>query len=382
MNTPTNSISFTLNESPRSDLSSSFESSLIRWKRTPEKTLSREYDEYGQIDNLETTEPFVIKFYNVASGARAENGYPRTEIACQFDDFIEVPISEAVKCLECLTDDRILLDSVEIEINVCTPRSKLAIENVLRKFAERRERCKEIVMIKRLVFFIYDFTYAKELAPILADLAPRVYEMNLGIAKRKVYDRLPPAQEAKYVAEFMHEFLCSRNAWETIRVLRIFYFVSLDPYLQKSLKKCARLRHLTLSNIDDIMIFELESVESVLLDSCDNSITMVDESFSDKHPRLFPRATTFGFLRCPMDLVTRALKQWSMDRIADSRKELYFFQPERDFRRFLFEATKSFEMLNDDKELEGEVQIRGHSGGPLITVFNKDRVYKARIQNE
>lgn len=42
-------------------------------------------------------------------------------------------------------------------------------------------------MIKRLSFFIYDFTYARELAPILARIAPRVFEMNIGIPKRKTY---------------------------------------------------------------------------------------------------------------------------------------------------------------------------------------------------
>ncbi|CAI2308837.1 unnamed protein product [Caenorhabditis sp. 36 PRJEB53466] len=303
------------------------------------------------------------------------------DVACQLDDFIEVPISDAAKCLECLTDDRILLDSLEIEINISSSKSKIAIENVLRKFAERRERCKEIIMIKRLVFFIYDFTYAKDLAEILSNIAPRVYEVNLGIAKRKVYP-LPPTQEARYVADFIADFIRPRNTWETLRVLRIFYFVSLDSHLQRILNKCVRLRHLTLSNIEDIGLFELESVDSALLDSCDFSNTMHDEVFADKHPRLFPNAVTFGYLRCPVELAIRALNQWSTDRVADNRTELYFYQPERDFRRFLHEATKSFEMLNDDKELEGEVQIKGHRGGPLLTVFNKDRVYKAKIQNE
>lgn len=43
-------------------------------------------------------------------------------------DFIEVPIKDAENCLECMTDDRILLDSVEIEVKICTTTCKLAIE--------------------------------------------------------------------------------------------------------------------------------------------------------------------------------------------------------------------------------------------------------------
>ncbi|EGT38117.1 CBN-HIM-19 protein [Caenorhabditis brenneri] len=373
--TVTNSLNFSNLESPKSNSSSLFNDSLFRWKRTPEKSYDDE--EYGGIEQVEYLEPFVIKFHNISSGERV-NGQTKMDVVCQLDDFIEVPIADAGKCLDCMTDDRILLDNVEIEIKICAPTSKIAIENVLTRFLERRERCQGVrIPVKRLVFFIYDFTYAKELAPILARIAPNCAIFNLGIPKMKTYP-LQPTTESRYVAEFISLFLAERNACETLRILHIFNFVSLDPSLQKILRKCRKLRHLTFSNIDDVGLFELESIESVLLDSCDFSITMFDEMFAEKHPRLFPNATTFGFLRCPVTLALKAVKQWAADRIADNRTEIDFYHPERDFRKFLFEASKSFELVSDDKELEGEVQIKGHIGGPLVTVFNKDRVYKAR----
>ncbi|CCD73551.1 FBD domain-containing protein [Caenorhabditis elegans] len=380
----TTSLNFSNLESPKSNSSSLFEDSLFssfRWKRTPERAPSNnELVEHGDLENFEYSEPFVIKFHNICKGGGERvNGQPKMDVACQLDDFIEVPIKDAENCLECMTDDRILLDSVEIEVKICTTTCKLAIESILEKYAERRERCKSIVMVKRLVFFIYDLTYAKELAPILARIAPRACIVNLGIPKTKTFP-LPPPIECRYVAEFIADFLRGRNAWQTIRVLRVFYFVSLDLNLQKILKKCVCLRHLTLSNVEDVGVFELDTVNSVLLDSCDFSITMMDEVFAEKHPRLFPNATNFGFHRSPISLCLKALKEWSRDRIADTRKTLCFYQPERDFRKFLFEASKLFEVVDDDNELEGEVQIKGQSGGcPLITVFNKDRVYKARI---
>uniref|UniRef100_A0A1I7UMY3 F-box/LRR-repeat protein n=2 Tax=Caenorhabditis tropicalis TaxID=1561998 RepID=A0A1I7UMY3_9PELO len=153
--------------------------------------------------------------------------------------------------------------------------------NVLRRYVERRERCGDLVPpVKRLVFFIYDFTYAKELAPILGRIAPNCVVFNVGIPKMKTFPLLPTA-ESRYVADFISLFLLGGNACETLRVLHIFNFISLDPHLEKILKKCRKLRHLTVSNIDDVAVFELEFIESVVLDSCDFSITMFDENFAD-----------------------------------------------------------------------------------------------------
>ncbi|KAF1769565.1 hypothetical protein GCK72_001382 [Caenorhabditis remanei] len=368
--TVTNSLNFSNLESPKSSSSSLFNDSSYRWKRTPEKSLSFDAD----VENLEVSEPFVIKFHNISNGERGQQH--KIDVACQLDDFIEMPIADAGKCLDCMTDDRIQLDNVEIEIKICAPTSKIAIENVIRRYIERRERCRTNVPVKRIALFIYDFTYAKELAPILGRLAPNCIILNLGIPKMKSYP-LQPSMESRYVADFISQFVGTRNTCETLRVLRIFNFVSLDSHLQKALSKCSHLHHLTISNIDDVGLFELPTIEAVFLDSCDFSITMFDEMFAEKHPRLFPNANTFGFLRCPVELSIRAVKEWSMDRKADERTELFFYQPERDFRKFLFETSKSFEVVNDDRELEGEIQIKGHNGGPLITVFNKDRVYKA-----
>lgn len=95
-------------------------------------------------------------------------------------------------------------------------------------------------MVKRLVFFIYDLTYAKELAPILARIAPRACIVNLGIPKTKTFPLVrefsrknqilgqkianfqPPPIECRYVAEFIADFLRGRNAWQTIRSVAFF----------------------------------------------------------------------------------------------------------------------------------------------------------------
>lgn len=377
--TATNSLNLSELSSPKSSSSSFFEDASLRWKRTPEKSLSFDTDEYGDHEHVDFSEPFVIKFQNISKG---ERGQPKVDVACQLDDFIEVPIADARKCLDCMTDERIrLLDNVEIDIKCCAPTCKIPIEEVIRMFVERRERCLYVTPIKRLTFFIYDFTYAEKLASMLGRLAPSCVILNLGVPKMKTFP-LQPTTEARYVSDFISQFLGTRNTCETLRVLRIFNFVTLDQHLQRALKKCSNLRHLTLSNVDDVTIFELPSVESFLLDSCDFSMTMFDYMVAEKHPRLFPKATKFGFLRSPVDLAVKAVKEWSMDRIADRRTELFFYQPERDFRKFLTETSASFRLVNDDKELEGEIQIKGHLGGPLITVFNKDRVYKATMENE
>ncbi|PIC54271.1 hypothetical protein B9Z55_000359 [Caenorhabditis nigoni] len=371
--TVTNSLNFSDLSSPKSSSSSFFSDSSVRWKRTPEKSLSFDNDEFGDFEHEEYSEPFVIKFQNISKG---ERGQPKVDIACQLDDFIEVPIADAGKCLDCMTDDKIQLDNVEIEIKICAPSCKYAIEDVIQKFVGRRERCRAATPVKRLAFFIYDFTYAKDFGPMLARLAPNCTIFNLGVPKMKTYP-LSPTTEARYVADFISLFVGRRNTCETLRVLRIFNFVSLDSHLQRVLTKFTKLRHLTISNVDDVQVFELSSVQSFLLDSCDFSITMFDEMVAEKHPRLFPNATTFGFLRCPMNLAIRAVNEWCVKRLADNRQHLCFYQPDRDFRRFLFEASKSFELVSDDKELEGEVEIKGHLDGPLITVFNKDRLYRA-----
>uniref|UniRef100_A0A1I7UMY0 Ig-like domain-containing protein n=1 Tax=Caenorhabditis tropicalis TaxID=1561998 RepID=A0A1I7UMY0_9PELO len=82
--TVTNSLNFSNLESPKSNSSSLFGDSLFRWRRTPEKSLSFDEEEYGGIETVEYSEPFVIKFHNISNGERV-NGQQKMNVVCQFD---------------------------------------------------------------------------------------------------------------------------------------------------------------------------------------------------------------------------------------------------------------------------------------------------------
>ncbi|CAI5438675.1 unnamed protein product [Caenorhabditis angaria] len=350
-----------------SDCSSIFST---RWKRTPEKLLPLDDKEFGQIYNLDISEPFYMKFNYIQPN-------DHTTVVCQLDDYMEVPIGDAEQCLECIREDRLLLETVHIEINACDPKTKIAVEKVLNKFLIQKNKCSTDLVVKRVYFFIYDFSYARDFAKILSIIAPKAFEVNIGIPKNRVYP-LNPSTEAGYVIEFLTRYLQPNKTYETIRVLRIYNFISFDKNFQAIFNRCTRLKHLTVSNIEEIGIFEAETIESVLLDSCDFSNTFFDYEFAVKAPRLFPKALHFGYLHCKLDVCTKAIEQFSSRRIGETRNNIRFYQPEKDFRKFLLDVTRNFEIINDDRELEGEIQIRGHKDGPVITVFNKDRIYMSK----
>ncbi|CAB3410553.1 unnamed protein product [Caenorhabditis bovis] len=341
-----------------------------KWKQVPKIEASDDDAEFGQINLGTNIETFFIKFYTLNKGGQEEG--TGKEVVCQLDCFVDVPLSEAQQCLDIITDSRILLQKVQIEIHTVDAKYKCKIEEVFDVYFNRRQMCAP-GMVKRLVFFCYDFTYGVSFANCMAKIAPRVYEINIGIAKRKTAP-LVPDNEADYVLEFLQNYI-KNGGWETIRVIRLYCFIKLDRQLGKVLKSCIRLKHITFSFINEIALMEVPHVTSVLLDGCDAACTLYDFEFAEKVPRMFPAATVFGYLRCALEVAIKGLLQFSFQKVNDNRNSIDFYQPGSDFRRFLLEATKNFEVVNDDNELEGEIELIGHNGGPLVTVHNRDKTY-------